>query len=142
MFMTLDVLDEDGKHMFFCVFGQTQKHVFFECFGVSLCILDGQCFSVFLVWPRPPENTYWRAEAKGALSTQGVHSRSRNPYNVYVSTFGSLGAQAQNLIKDIQARLAKNGFFFATFFSIGTYNKRLLRQKTGGACLYMPQDDH
>ena len=22
------------------------------------------------------------------------------------------------------------------------YNKRLLRQKTGGACLYMPQDGH
>ena len=22
------------------------------------------------------------------------------------------------------------------------YNKRLLRQRTGGACLYMPQNDH
>ena len=32
MFMTLDVLDEDGKHMFFCVFGQTQKQAFFTVF--------------------------------------------------------------------------------------------------------------
>ena len=29
----------------------------------------------------------------------------------------------------------------ATFFSI-LYNKRLLRQKTGGVCLHMPQDGH
>ena len=34
MFMTLDVdVDEDGKHMFFCVFGQTPKHVFLSVFG-------------------------------------------------------------------------------------------------------------
>ena len=30
-------------------------------------------------------------------------------------------------------------FIWPPFFQ---YNKRLLRQKTGGACLYMPQDDH
>ena len=30
-------------------------------------------------------------------------------------------------------------FFWPPFFE---YNKRLLRQKTGGACLYMPQDCH
>ena len=54
----------------------------------------------------------------------------------------------------------RTAFFLATFFSIGSYtsspsqerlffwppffqyNKRLLRQKTGGACLYMPQDGH
>ena len=30
-------------------------------------------------------------------------------------------------------------FFWPPFFQ---YNKRLLRQKTGGACLYMPQDGH
>ena len=30
-------------------------------------------------------------------------------------------------------------FFSHLFFNI---NKRLLRQKTGGACLYMPQDGH
>ena len=30
-------------------------------------------------------------------------------------------------------------FIWPPFFE---YNKRLLRQKTGGACLYMPQDGH
>ena len=30
-------------------------------------------------------------------------------------------------------------FFLPPFFQ---YNKRLLRQKMGGACLYMPQDGH
>ena len=30
-------------------------------------------------------------------------------------------------------------FIWSLFFQ---YNKRLLRQKTGGACLYMPQDGH
>ena len=30
-------------------------------------------------------------------------------------------------------------FIWPPFFE---YNKRLLRQKTGGACLYMPQDSH
>ena len=35
----------------------------------------------------------------------------------------------------VQARLAKNGFFFGHLFF--QYNKRLLRQKTGEACLYM-----
>ena len=30
-------------------------------------------------------------------------------------------------------------FIWPPFFQ---YNKRLLRQKTGGACLYMPQDGH
>ena len=33
----------------------------------------------------------------------------------------------------------RKGFFLPPFFE---YNKRLLRQKTGGACLYMPQDGH
>jgi len=33
----------------------------------------------------------------------------------------------------------RKGFYLATFFE---YNIRLLRQKTGGACLYMPQDGH
>ena len=34
----------------------------------------------------------------------------------------------------------RKAFYLATpFFQ---YNKRLLRQKTGGACLYMPQDGH
>ena len=41
----------------------------------------------------------------------------------------------------LQARLARKAFYLATFFSI-LYNKRLLRQETGGACLYMPQDGH
>ena len=39
----------------------------------------------------------------------------------------------------LQARLCRQAFYLATFFQ---YNKRLLRQKTGGACLYMPQDGH
>ena len=30
-------------------------------------------------------------------------------------------------------------FIWPPFFQ---YNKRILRQKTGGACLYMPQDGH
>jgi len=34
----------------------------------------------------------------------------------------------------------RKAFYLATFFSI--FNKRLLRQKTGGAYLYMPQDGH
>ena len=34
---------------------------------------------------------------------------------------------------------SRRAFYLATFFQ---YNKRLLRQKTGGACLYMPQDGH
>ena len=50
----------------------------------------------------------------------------------------------------ITSKLASNklaaprkGFDLATFFSeYIQYNKRLLRQKTGGACLYMPQDGH
>ena len=33
----------------------------------------------------------------------------------------------------------RKAFYLATFFQ---YNKRLLRQKTGGACLYMPQNGH
>ena len=36
----------------------------------------------------------------------------------------------------IQACRLKKYFHLATFFQ---YNKCLLRQKTGGACLYMPQ---
>ena len=44
----------------------------------------------------------------------------------------------------LQAGRPKKRYFYlhlATFFSI--YNKlRLLRQKMGGACLYMPQDAH
>ena len=42
----------------------------------------------------------------------------------------------------LQARPAspRKAFYLATFLSI--YNKRLLRQKTGGACLYMPQYGH
>ena len=41
----------------------------------------------------------------------------------------------------VQARRFKKSFFIwpAPFFQ---YNKRLLRQNTGGACLYMPQDGH
>jgi hypothetical protein len=44
-------------------------------------------------------------------------------------------------VRYVQARRPKRkGFYLAsTFFE---YNKRLLRQKTGGACLYMPQDGH
>merc|ERR1712070_368028 len=38
-----------------------------------------------------------------------------------------------SLSRRLQARLAKNGFFFGQHFF--QYNKRLLRQKTGGACL-------
>ena len=40
--------------------------------------------------------------------------------------------------KVLQDKLAasRKDFYLATFFQ---YNKRLLRQKTGGACLYMPQ---
>ena len=41
---------------------------------------------------------------------------------------------------------AKKSFLFGHHFSQYEYqyeyNKRLLRQKTGGACLYMPQDGH
>ena len=35
-------------------------------------------------------------------------------------------------------------FFFSRYPSVALArnNTRLLRQKTGGACLYMPQDDH
>ena len=33
----------------------------------------------------------------------------------------------------------RKGFYLATFFQ---YYQRLLRQKKGGACLYMPQDGH
>ena len=33
----------------------------------------------------------------------------------------------------------RKGFYLATFFQ---YKQRLLRQKTGRACLYMPQDGH
>ena len=36
----------------------------------------------------------------------------------------------------------KKSFLFGHLFSIFEYNKRLLRRKTGGACLYMPQDGH
>ena len=36
-------------------------------------------------------------------------------------------------------RLKKSFFIWPPFFQ---YNKRLLRQKTVGACLYMPQDGH
>jgi hypothetical protein len=35
---------------------------------------------------------------------------------------------------------ARSYLYMATFFS--TYDRRLLRQKTGGACLYMPQVRH
>ena len=42
--------------------------------------------------------------------------------------------------QQLQPRLAKKSFLFGrTCFQ---YNKRLLRQKTGGAFLYMPQDGH
>ena len=40
----------------------------------------------------------------------------------------------------IQAGSPKKSFLFGPFFF--QYNKRLLRQKRGGACLYMPQDGH
>ena len=33
----------------------------------------------------------------------------------------------------------RKGFYSATFFQ---YKKRLLRQRTGEGCLYMPQDGH
>ena len=33
----------------------------------------------------------------------------------------------------------RKAFYLAPFFQ---YNKRLLRQEMGGACLYMPQDGH
>ena len=33
----------------------------------------------------------------------------------------------------------RKGFIWPPFFE---YDTRLLRQKTGGACLYMPQDGH
>ena len=33
----------------------------------------------------------------------------------------------------------RTAFFWPPFFQ---YNKRLLRPKTGGACLYMPQDGY
>ena len=50
------------------------------------------------------------------------------------------GTVRKKMSPGLQDRLAKNGFFFwPPFFQ---YNKRLLRQKTGGACLYMPQDGH
>jgi len=39
----------------------------------------------------------------------------------------------------IQAGRPKKLFIWPPF---SQYIKRLLRQKTGGACLYMPQDDH
>ena len=39
----------------------------------------------------------------------------------------------------IQAGRPKKSFLFGPFFFT---NKRLLRQKMGGACLYMPQDGH
>ena len=38
--------------------------------------------------------------------------------------------------------LGQEKLFFWQPFSQYEYNKRLLRQKTGGACLYMPQDGH
>ena len=40
--------------------------------------------------------------------------------------------------KSYKLAAPRKGFYLATFFLI--YNKRLLRQKTGGACVYMPQD--
>ena len=36
----------------------------------------------------------------------------------------------------------KGFYFYLTTFFLIYCNKRLLRQKTGGACLYMPQDGH
>ena len=37
---------------------------------------------------------------------------------------------------------APRGYSIITWPPFFEYNKRLLRQKTGGACLNMPQDDH
>ena len=51
-----------------------------------------------------------------------------------------LGRYGGCLFMRLQARRVKETLFIWPPFS--QYNKRLLRQKTGGACLYMPQDGH
>ena len=42
----------------------------------------------------------------------------------------------------LQAGPPRGYHYLATFFQYISYNKRRLRPKTGGACLYMPQDGH
>ena len=76
----------------------------------------------------------------GALDAH--RSRFSEPRPIEALAGQRVCSLATNILytRKLQARLAKNGFFFwPPFFQ---YNKRLLRQKTGGACLYMPQDGH